>query len=551
MKLIRKRIGDILLESKFITKEQLELALVNKKQNQKLGEALIECGFVTEQQLANVLAKQLNIPIVKLHNQQVNQQALKLVNKDFAHRHHVFPFDVSKDRLLVAMDDPMDFFVVEDLRMSTGLMIELHLTTPTEILQAIAKHYDLDPEAYGVVEEKAETPKAEMDGTNDAPVVRLVNQLIESAVTMGASDIHFDPSEKQIDVRFRVDGVLRTEKTLPKAMQNMITARIKIMGNLDITELRVPQDGRIRLQVSNQIVDLRLSTLPTIYGEKIVCRILVITNSLQQIDNLEFSRSNLNKFKELIVRPNGIILITGPTGSGKSSTLYAVLNELNEETVNIITVEDPVEYRLKGINQIQVQPTVGLTFAAGLRSILRQDPDIVMIGEIRDKETADIAVRASLTGHLVLSTLHTNDSISTVTRLLDMGIEPFLVASSVNGIVSQRLVRRICRDCKTEYAPSSSEIALCNDKGIQVTKLHRGKGCSACKETGYRGRLALQELLVFSEDMRRAISNGASFDIIKNIAEKDGLVYLIQDGVQKAADGLTTIEEVLRVAVDS
>ncbi|MGL4820633.1 MAG: GspE/PulE family protein, partial [Bacilli bacterium] len=372
--------------------------------------------------------------------------------------------------------------------------------------------------------------------------------IIENAVTLGASDIHFDPGDTQIVVRYRVDGELRMEKTLPKSMQSMMIARVKIMGKLDITETRVPQDGRVRVRMKGTTLDLRLSTLPTIYGEKMVMRILVVNETFKSVSNLDLSQRNLYQFKELMRKPNGILLITGPTGSGKSSTLYAVLNELNEERANIITIEDPVEYRLAGVNQVQVHPAIGLTFAAGLRSILRQDPDVVMVGEIRDKETADIAVRASLTGHLVLSTLHTNDSLSTVSRLLDMDIEPFLVSASLNGVLSQRLVRRICRDCKESYMPSQSERDLLVRYGFFPQSLHRGRGCGACKDTGYRGRVAVQELLVISEEMRRAISDGVGIGELRQIAQSSGFLYLIEDGIEKALDGITTLEEVLRVA---
>ncbi len=356
--------------------------------------------------------------------------------------------------------------------------------------------------------------------------------------------------ETKVLVRFRVDGRLRNERNLPKNVQGSLITRVKIMANLDITEHRVPQDGRIKLSMENRQMDLRISTLPTIFGEKIVIRLLDLTMAQNDISRLGFEEENLEKFKRLIKRPHGIVLLTGPTGSGKSSTMYSALSRLNNEDVNIITIEDPVEYQVEGINQIQVNPNVGLTFAAGLRSILRQDPNIIMVGEIRDRETADMAVRASITGHLVFSTLHTNNSLGTINRLKDMGVEIFLIASSLNGVVSQRLVRQICRDCKEEREATEREKEIFSKYGMDVDTVYHGKGCSTCDMTGYKGRTALHEVLVMDDEIKQALLNNKSMMEIRGIAVKNGLTFLIEDGLKKVEKGITTTEEILRVALD-
>jgi type IV pilus assembly protein PilB len=385
---------------------------------------------------------------------------------------------------------------------------------------------------------------------NDAPMIKLVNQILETGLTQKASDIHIDPMEKKIFIRYRVDGVLRTERTLPKKIQNSLVARVKIMANLNITESRLPQDGRIKTVVSMTPIDLRISTLPTVYGEKVVMRILDLGSTLNKVSQLGLNKINYNKFMKMIEQPSGLILITGPTGSGKSSTLYAGLNYLNTEKVNIITVEDPVEYQIEGINQVQVNSNIGLTFAAGLRSILRQDPNIVMVGEIRDSETAEIAIRASLTGHLVLSTIHTNSAIATIPRLIDMEIEPYLVVSSLSGIIAQRLVRKICTKCRVEYEPTEMEKELYKKRGIKPGFIFRGTGCPICSDTGYKGRVAIQEVLVIDDQIRKLMMNNKSMSTIREYAMQAGMIFLMDDGLLKVKQGLTTIEEVLRVALE-
>lgn len=548
----RKRLGDLLVEAGLITEEQLEEALREKAPGQKLGDVLLQLGYITEQQLIEVLEFQLGIPHVSLYRYPIDPKLTNLIPKEFAKRHMVMPLKVEGERLLVAMADPMDFFVIDDLRLSTGFHIETAIASKDDILRAINKYYDMDEsvEDFLQMAPAAETTVEEERATEeDSPIVRLVNQILQLAVEQRASDVHIDPQETKVLVRYRIDGMLRTDRALPKHMQSMLTARIKILANMDITEHRIPQDGRIKMNIDFHPVDLRVSTLPTIYGEKIVIRVLDLGTALNDIHKLGFNQLNLRRFIELIERPNGIILITGPTGAGKSSTLYAALNHLNSEEVNIITIEDPVEYQIEGVNQIQVNPNIGLTFAQGLRSILRQDPNIIMVGEIRDRETAEVAIRASLTGHLVLSTLHTNDALSTITRLIDMGIEPFLVATSLAGVVSQRLVRRVCRDCQEEQEPTKREIEIFARRGMKIDKLIRGRGCPTCNMTGYKGRIAIHELLVMTDEMRRVILNKEPFSKLRELAIKNRMIFLIDDGLLKVKQGLTTLEEVLKVAI--
>ncbi len=383
----------------------------------------------------------------------------------------------------------------------------------------------------------------------DSPIVKLVNQMIQQAAQLRASDIHVDPGENNLAIRYRIDGALRTERLIPKQMQGFITARLKIMAKLNIAERRLPQDGRIKMQVDYRMIDIRVSSLPTVHGEKMVLRLLDLTTGVQSMDKLGFDDRNSAVFKEMIERPYGIMLLTGPTGSGKTTTLYSALNHLNTEEANIITVEDPVEYQIEGINQVHVNPAVGLTFAAGLRSILRQDPNIVMVGEIRDTETAEIAVRASLTGHLVLSTLHTNDAVSSITRLRDMGIEPYLIASSLIGVVAQRLVRKICPECRTEYTPSEQERILMQNQGAFADKLYKGRGCGNCSSTGYRGRVAIHEVLPMTDELRRLINESGSIEQMREVAKREGMTSLLEDGFRKVAMGITTLQEVMKETV--
>lgn len=547
----RKRLGDLLVEAGLITEDQLNRALESKSPEEKLGDALLREGFITEQQLIEVLEFQLGIPHVTIAQYPVDQEAVQLVPKDLAKRYLVMPIRKDKNKLFVAMADPLDYFAIEELRMATGFQIEPAIATKDDLYRNITKYYDLQEsmeEVMGTfpideVLEEVETVD------EDSPVVRLVNQIIANGIAMRASDIHFDPQETDFRVRYRVDGVLRTERSLPKHMQNVIVTRIKILANLNITENRLPQDGRIKTTIDFKPVDIRVSTLPTIHGEKVVMRLLDLSNMIDRLDKIGFSEENLAIFKDVLKKPNGIILISGPTGSGKSSTLYAALNFLNKEDTNIITVEDPVEYQLDGINQVQVNEAIGLTFANGLRSILRQDPDIVMVGEIRDTETAEIAIRASLTGHLVLSTIHTNDAISAVSRLTDMGIEPFLISASLVCVVAQRLVRLVCRDCAQEVPATDREKEIFTNRGLDIESVRRGKGCPTCGRTGYRGRTAIHEVLVIDGKIREMISNLKPIGDIRRYVQERNTKFLLDDGLLKVKQGLTTTEEVLRVAV--
>ncbi|WP_416151363.1 GspE/PulE family protein [Salipaludibacillus sp. HK11] len=553
MKKSRKRLGDLLVDTGLITADQLSQALKHKTNKQKLGDSLLQQGFITEQQLIEVLEFQLGIPHVSLYRYPIDPKVTSMIAKEVAIRNFIMPLKREGDKLFIAMADPMDYFTIDDIRLSSGFQVEVAIATKDDIVRTIHKYYDLDESLEDMIDEddmQAKSNEINESSDADSPMVKLVNQLLLRAVQERASDIHVDPQESKVMIRYRIDGVLRSERTIPKHMQNMLTARVKIMANLDITEARVPQDGRIKVNIDFHPVDLRISTLPTVYGEKVVMRILDLSNSLNDMEKLGFSETNLNHFKGLLENPNGIILITGPTGSGKSSTLYAGLNRLNTEEVNIITVEDPVEYQLEGINQIQVNTKVGMTFANGLRAILRQDPDVVMVGEIRDSETAEIAVRASLTGHLVLSTIHTNDAISTINRLIDMKIEPFLLGSSISGILSQRLVRRICRDCKTSREVTVREQDIFSRRNFDATHVHYGEGCPTCNMTGYRGRLAIHELLVIDDEIKYMIMNEKSSQEIRDYALEKGMAFLVDDGLQKVIHGLTTTEEVLRVVTE-
>ncbi len=546
----RKRLGDLLIEAGIVTEQQLNFALENKSRDEKLGDFLIKENVLTEQQLIEVLEFQLGIPHITLTKQNIDPELLQLVPGELAKRANIMPVRLDKNKLLIAMSDPMDFFAIEEVRMATGCQIETSIAAKEDLFRAITKYYDFHASMEAAMSDLSlETTEVQQEITDeDSPIVRLVNQIIANGVAQRASDIHFDPQETEYKVRYRVDGVLRTERSLPKNMQSTITARVKIIGGLNITENRIPQDGRIKVNINFKSVDIRLSTLPTVYGEKIVMRILDISNTATDVSKVGFTEKNEALFRKMIERPNGIVLITGPTGSGKSSTLYAALSNLNNEGVNIITVEDPVEYQLSGINQIQVKEEVGLTFAAGLRSILRQDPDIVMIGEIRDLETAQIAIRASLTGHLVLSTLHTNSAVESISRLQDMGIEPFLISSSIVGIMAQRLVRKVCRDCGTDMEPTAREKEIFANNGLTVEIVRRGSGCTACANTGYKGRLAIHELLPVDRQLKDFILNLASSNEISDYMQQAGYYTLLQDGLLKVLDGVTTTEEVLRVA---
>ncbi|EES74175.1 type II/IV secretion system protein [Paenibacillus sp. oral taxon 786 str. D14] len=549
---IKKRLGELLLESGIITEQQLQAALEEQQRTRKkLGDVLLAQGVLTEHQLIEVLEFQLGIPHVTLSRFQIDTKLSQVIPEQMARRYQVLPIRVDGRKLMVAMADPLDLFIIDDLRMSTGFTIEPAIISRGELQRGIARLYGLQDSMNEMIKDlgagtvQIEVEDAVIQG-EDSPVVRLVQQMIEQAVRLGASDIHVDPMETQLAIRYRIDGQLRNERTIPKSMQGVIIARLKILGNLNIAERRLPQDGRIKMLVDGQTIDIRLSSLPTVHGEKIVMRLLDLAEGVKGLDKLGMTEQTLSLFRRMIEKQHGMVLLTGPTGSGKTTTLYSALQHLNREETNIITVEDPVEYTLDGVNQMQVHPAAGLTFARGLRSILRQDPNIIMVGEIRDLETAEIAIRASLTGHLVFSTLHTNDAVSTVVRLRDMGIEPYLIASSLIEIVAQRLVRCICPDCKTAYTPDRQEMIYLERLGIQTDKLYRGNGCGTCGKTGYRGRMAVHEALLISDDLRTAIVEGRSIHELRRMAKEQGMTPLFADGIQKALEGQTTLQEIIR-----
>lgn len=546
-----KRLGDLLLEAGLITSEQLAHALtVQKKTGERLGDVLVGQGLITEQQLLAMMELQLGIPHVELDRCQIDPEGLALVPEEVARRYRVLPIRVQGNRLIVAMVDPIDFFTIDHLAMITKKEIEAVMAGKRELERAFDRCYGLQE---SVAEVLRHVHPEEIDiqevSAEDAPVVKLVNQMIEQAADQRASDIHFDPQQHDLAVRFRIDGTLHTKMRFPKHLRPILTARLKIMANLDIAERRLPQDGRIQMSVRGRLIDIRVAVLPTIFGEKVVLRLLDPQQSLTRLEALGFTETNYRAFVRMIESANGMVLVTGPTGSGKTTTLYAALQRLNTESVNIITVEDPVEYQLDGINQVQVNAAIGLTYAAGLRSILREDPDIIMVGEIRDEETAEIAVRSALTGHLVLSTLHTNDAPSSIDRLVDMGIPPYLLASTLRGIVAQRLVRRICPDCKEAYEPHPEELELLSQFGLSATRLWRGRGCPFCNQTGYRGRLALHEVMPIQRELRRFILERKPIESYRKWGMAHGFESMLADGLRKVLAGKTTVSEVMKVVL--
>jgi type IV pilus assembly protein PilB len=536
----RKRLGDLLQEAGLVTNEQINETIESKKPDQKLGDALLERGYITEKQLIEVLEFQLGIPQVSLYQYPIDEAVLGYVSKEMAQQNHIMPLQIQNQALVIAMNDPMDYYIIDDLELATGLSISPVLATKDDIVYAINKYYFKDQK--GINLDFAEN-------SDEAPVIQLFDQILHAAVQLRASDIHLDPHEGNVYVRYRIDGRLQTEQILPKQIQNSLIARIKILADLNITQTRLPQDGRIKMTVDTTPVDLRISCLPTVYGEKIVIRILDLKNAFMQLSELNFSKENHQMYRKLITQPSGLVLITGPTGSGKSTTLYASINLLNKEHVNIVTIEDPVEYQLKGINQVQVNSAIGLTFANGLRSILRQDPNIIMVGEIRDQETAEIAIRASLTGHLVLSTLHTNSALDAVPRLIDMGVEPYLVVSALNGVVAQRLVRKICRDCHTARPATVMEQDIFQKNGVDVDTVYYGKGCNSCHQTGYRGRIAIHEVVMMDDNLKNMLLNRVPMSEIRSYIDVQGSKFLVQDGLEKVKQGLTTVEEIMQVSI--
>lgn len=532
----KKKLGDLLKEAGLVTEVQIQDVLAQKKRDQKLGDALVEQGFITEKQLLDVLEIQLKLDSVSLYQYPIDISLTNLIQKDFARSKLLLPIKKEDSRLIVAMNDPLDFYAIEELEFSTGYVVIPVIATRDDLLQTINRLYDSEEVSIEYIEGE------------DAPAVKVFNQLLETGVSLKASDIHLDQTEHHVLVRYRIDGVLRSERPLPKLLMNSLVARIKIMAGVNVTESRLPQDGRISTNILGKKVNLRVSTLPTVHGEKVVIRILDRSNVFNKVSDIGLEDDTLKDYQALIKQPSGLILLTGPTGSGKTSTLYGSINELNTADSNIITIEDPVEYQLEGINQVQVNSPIGLTFAAGLRSILRQDPNIIMVGEIRDRETAENSVRAALTGHLVFSTLHTNSAIEAVPRLLDMGVESYLIVSSLSGVMAQRLVKKVCKDCATTRPATLVEKDIFERRHQTIEHITYGKGCDACRQTGYRGRMAIHELIVMNEELKQLMMNKATIQELKAHIRQKGTRFLIDDGLIKVKAGKTTLEEVLRVA---
>lgn len=565
---MKEKIGTLLKDAGLINDDQLNQALEEqKKTGEKIGSTLIDMGFVEPETLVKFLSKQFKIPPIKLDGIKPDTEIIKLLTPELAHRYEVFPIKKIGKTLMLAMSNPSDIYAIGDVSFNTGLDVLPRVASALELKRLLNKHYPISKEVssieefedeiddefeivdegYEEEEEQTDISKLEASGKS-APVIKLVNFLITDAVKKGASDIHIEPYERLFRVRFRIDGVLSEVMSPPMRMKAAIVSRVKIMSSLNISERRVPQDGRINVRVGEKLIDLRVSIVPTIFGEKVVMRILDKSSLMLDMRDLGFEEDSLRKFINAIEQPYGIVLVTGPTGSGKSTTLYSALNRLNTKEVQILTAEDPVEYNLKGINQVQVNEEIGFTFAEALRSFLRQSPNIIMVGEIRDTETAEIAVRAALTGHLVLSTIHTNDAPSTINRLIDMGIKPFMVSASLNLIQAQRLVRKICSNCKEEV---EADPVLLKEAGIsqewaEKNKVYKGKGCATCNQTGYKGRIAVTEVLPITASIRDLILRNAPAAVVREKAKEEGLNTLRDDALVKVKNGVTTLEEVIR-----
>ena len=557
---VKKSLGESLVEEGILTPEQLAKAQEEERRTgQRLRKIIVKLGLIEEDDLVALMSSKSGIPRIELANYLIAPQIIELVPETLARKYELIPVLKIGNRLTCAMVDPWNIFALDEVRMKTGLTVEPAVSTEAEIKRALEEHYgakgslqeviqQIDKEKLGLKEGK-EVDLKKLEGIVKEPIViKLVNLTILQAIREGASDIHVEPEEETLKTRFRVDGILQEVPSPPKHLQSAIASRIKILAGLDIAERRIPQDGRFNLKIEGKEIDVRVSCFPTIYGENVVLRLLDVSSALLTLPQLGFSKEILGKYEKLISRPHGILLVTGPTGSGKTTTLYASLDKINTADKNIITIEDPVEYRLPGIRQTQVNSKVKLTFANGLRSILRQDPDIIMVGEIRDLETAEIAIQAALTGHFVLSTLHTNDAPGAMTRLIDMGVEPFLISSSVIGVLAQRLVRTLCKECKEAYVPSKETL---EDLGLALPKepikFYREKGCPKCRNTGYKGRIGIFELMIPDEKIRKLTLTKTSLEEIRRQAQASGMTRLKDDGIRKIHEGVTTVEEVLRV----
>lgn len=551
---VTKQLENILLKKSLLTSDQLAEAKA-KRNGKSLFRTIADLGFASEKDIARCLAEQLHYEFVDLSSYKVNPNAATLISPELAEKNLILPIDLVDESLTVAMANPANVIALDDIRLLTGKNVKPVVVTETDLLAVISQFKQADSEVKEIVDSVADgTTTAEVKEESEdkeleeAPVVKLVNLILMEAARERANDVHIEPQEKEVRIRFRIDGVLHEMMKAPKKIQNGIISRLKIMAGMDIAERRLPQDGRFSVKADNKLFDFRVATLPTVFGEKVVLRLLDKEAVLMDLNELGFLPEALARFKSSFTKPYGAILVTGPTGSGKTTTLYAALNVLNSVEKNIITVEDPVEYRLAGINQVQVNLKADMTFAAALRSILRNDPDIVMIGEIRDQETAVIAVESALTGHLVLSTLHTNDAASSLTRLTEMKIEPFLISSAVDCIVAQRLARKLCPHCKEAYTPSDKALATIGFPKFKG-QLYRARGCKRCNNTGYKGRIGLYEVLLVSEKIERLIVKKATAEEIAKVARAEGMQTLREDGFAKVISGITSIEEIMRVTV--
>jgi type IV pilus assembly protein PilB len=574
------KLGDLLLKENLISQQQLKEALEHQRvSGGRLGNCLIKLGFVTDDEITAILSRQYGVPSINLSFFDIDPSVVKLIPVETAQKYQILPLSRVGSTLTIAMIDPTNVFAMDDIKFMTGFNIEPVVASETAIREAIDKYYGSTHaielkkvmEDIAIIDQKLEGDETSLElasteeeaidlegleqAAEEAPIIKLVNLILSSSLKRGSSDIHIEPYEKEFRVRFRIDGVLYNIMNPPLKLKDAITSRIKIMSKLDISEKRLPQDGRIKIKMKNEgkikDLDFRVSVLPTLYGEKVVLRLLDKDNLMLDMTRLGFESESLKKFQYAILKPYGMVLVTGPTGSGKTNTLYSSISQLNKVDTNILTAEDPVEFNLPGINQVQMKEQIGLNFAAALRSFLRQDPNIILVGEIRDFETAEIAIKAALTGHLVLSTLHTNDAPSTISRLMNMGIEPFLVATSVHLICAQRLIRRICKDCKEEISTPPQTLMDAGFSPTEAKKLvtYRGKGCPTCNGTGYKGRVGLYEVMEINDDLRELILIGASSLELKKKSIEHGMITLRASGLQKLREGVTTLEEVLRETV--
>ena len=554
----KRRLGDILIGAGKINSFQLNEALKSQKLlGKKLGEVLIDLNILTEEEILDAIEEQTGIKKINLNEIGFDRRVIKLISQNLCEKYILIPFDINENKIKVAMSDPLNIYAIDDLSISTGFEVESYISNKSDINKFIQLYYSSEQMNKAAEELSRESLEykamsievEEIDDVKNAPVVKMIEYLFRNSVEMRASDIHIEPFENEVKIRYRIDGQLQTVNSLQKESLGPLVTRIKILAGLDITEKRLPQDGRIITRIDNQDVDLRVSILPVVNGEKIVIRILNRNSYKIEKQQLGMSEANLKKLYNIISKPNGIVLVTGPTGSGKSTTLYTILNELNSDKSNIVTIEDPVEYTMHGINQVNVNSKTGLTFAKGLRSILRQDPDIVMIGEIRDEETATVAVKAAITGHLVLSTLHTNDAPSTITRLIDMGVEPYLVSTAITGVIAQRLVKKICEHCKESYEASIYEKSILGEDINKSLILYKGSGCGYCNNTGFKGRTGIYEIMEIEREHKDIITTTNNINKLKDLAIQKGMSTLKEECKILVKSGITTIGELLAVSM--